>query len=75
MPSRRLVPMLAWEPSSGAVEASALARAIAKRDDAPPVLLVTGYAMLNEGDAADVPRLAKPFRESDLLAAVAALVA
>ena len=54
---------------------SALARAIAKRDDAPPVLLVTGYAMLNEGDAADVPRLAKPFRESDLLAAVAALVA
>jgi C4-dicarboxylate-specific signal transduction histidine kinase/CheY-like chemotaxis protein len=39
-----------------------------------PALLLTGYANLAMGEAAGMPRLAKPFRESDLARAVAALL-
>ncbi len=39
-----------------------------------PVLLMTGYANLAKGEAAGLPRLAKPFREADLARAVAALL-
>jgi len=39
-----------------------------------PVLLLTGYANLAKGEAAGLPRLAKPFREADLARAVAALL-
>ena len=40
-----------------------------------PVLLLTGYANLAKGEAAGLPRLAKPFREADLARSVAALLA
>ncbi|HET9398004.1 MAG TPA: PAS domain-containing protein [Sphingomicrobium sp.] len=39
-----------------------------------PVLLLTGYANLAKGEAAGIPRLAKPFREADLARSVAALL-
>jgi PAS domain S-box-containing protein len=39
------------------------------------VLLVSGYAELPEGTAGDLPRLAKPFRQEQLLRAVAQAVA
>jgi PAS domain S-box-containing protein len=40
-----------------------------------PVLLVSGYAELPEGTANDLPRLAKPFRQDQLLPAVEQAVA
>ncbi|MDV3458928.1 PAS domain S-box protein [Sphingomonas sp. HF-S4] len=40
-----------------------------------PVLLVSGYAELPEGTAEDLPRLAKPFRQNQLLSAVEVAVA
>lgn len=40
-----------------------------------PVLLVSGYAELPEGTAEDLPRLAKPFRQNQLLSAAEAAVA
>ena len=40
-----------------------------------PVLLVSGYAELPEGTADDLPRLAKPFRQDQLLPAVEQAVA
>jgi CheY-like chemotaxis protein len=39
-----------------------------------PVLLLTGYANLAKGEAAGLPRLAKPFREADLARSVAGLL-
>ena len=39
-----------------------------------PMLLLTGYANLAKGEAAGLPRLAKPFREADLARAVAGLL-
>ena len=39
------------------------------------LMLVTGYSTVAEGPAAAVPRLAKPFRQSDLAAMVAELLA
>ena len=38
------------------------------------VLLMTGYASLAKGEAAGIPRLPKPFRESDLAREVAGLL-
>ncbi|MGE5723258.1 MAG: ATP-binding protein, partial [Sphingomonadales bacterium] len=49
-----------------------LARTIASRADAPPVLVVSGYADLDE-ISADFPRLAKPFRQDELASALASL--
>ncbi|MDT8759227.1 PAS domain S-box protein [Sphingomonas psychrotolerans] len=40
-----------------------------------PVLLVSGYAELPEGTAADLPKLAKPFRQDQLLRCVASVAA
>ena len=40
-----------------------------------PILLVSGYAELPEGTAADLPKLAKPFRQDQLLRCVAFAVA
>lgn len=39
-----------------------------------PVLLLTGYANLAKGEAVGLPRLSKPFRESDLARGVAHLL-
>jgi signal transduction histidine kinase/ActR/RegA family two-component response regulator len=39
-----------------------------------PVMLITGYSTVAEGPAAAIPRLAKPFRQSDLAAMVADLL-
>jgi PAS domain S-box-containing protein len=43
-----------------------LARTLARRDDAPPVLLISGYAEL-DGVGSGFVRLTKPFRQSDLI--------
>ena len=48
------------------------ARALAP---AMELMLITGYSTVAEGPAAAVPRLAKPFRQSDLAAMVAELLA
>jgi DNA-binding NtrC family response regulator len=39
-----------------------------------PVMLITGYSTVAQGPGAAVPRLAKPFRQSDLAAMVAELL-
>ena len=39
-----------------------------------PALLITGYSELSETESAQIPRLAKPFRETDLSNAVARLL-
>ena len=44
-----------------------LARTIQEREPGLPVLIVSGYAEA-EGIAPDLPRLTKPFRQSDLAA-------
>lgn len=49
-----------------------LAYAIRERRPGMPVLLVSGFAE-SEGVAPDLPRLTKPFRQSDLAASLAAL--
>ena len=36
-----------------------------------PILLITGYAAIAEDEIDDLPRLAKPFRQAELAAAVA----
>lgn len=55
---------------SGARLAAALKE---KRPDLP-VLLTTGYASMREGDVEGLPRLAKPFRQTELVAAVRAVL-
>ncbi len=47
-----------------------LAREVRKAAPGVPVLMITGYATLTDREAGDLPRLAKPFRQADLLAAV-----
>jgi len=49
-----------------------LARQIQSRAPKVPILIISGYAEL-EDVAPDLPRLMKPFRESELAAALAAL--
>lgn len=39
-----------------------------------PIILATGYAELPPGSDSDLPKLAKPFRQTDLMQAVAAAV-
>jgi signal transduction histidine kinase/CheY-like chemotaxis protein len=39
-----------------------------------PVLLVTGYTNLTQGPGADLPRLAKPFRQAELASRIADIV-
>ncbi|MCC7347537.1 MAG: response regulator [Variibacter sp.] len=39
-----------------------------------PVLLATGYADLPEGEATDLPRLSKPYRQEDLAAQIGMLL-
>ncbi len=50
-----------------------LARVVRDRSPDKPVLIVSGYAEA-EGIAPDLPRLAKPFRQIDLAAALARLL-
>jgi CheY-like chemotaxis protein len=44
-----------------------LAQAIKAKWPKLPVLLATGYADLPEGEATDLPRLAKPYRQEELV--------
>jgi signal transduction histidine kinase/CheY-like chemotaxis protein len=39
-----------------------------------PVLLMTGYTNLSQGPAAELPRLSKPFRQTELAARIADLI-
>jgi PAS domain S-box-containing protein len=49
-----------------------LARILAARDKAVPVLIISGYAE-TEGMPPDLPRLTKPFRQADLYESIARL--
>ena len=53
---------------------SELAEELRRRNPELPVLLMTGYANLAKGEAVGLPRLAKPFRESDLAREVSNLL-
>ena len=66
---RRERSSIRWS-SSGARLASTLK---AQRPDLP-VLLTTGYASMREGDVEGLPRLAKPFRQAELISAVRAVL-
>jgi CheY-like chemotaxis protein len=51
-----------------------LAREVARLRPALPVLMITGFASLNDRMVSDLPRLAKPFRQVDLCDALADLL-
>jgi PAS domain S-box-containing protein len=53
----------------------ALIRAVQQRWHGLPVILATGYAELPEGEQLDVPRLTKPYRQEDLMATIAEVMA
>lgn len=48
-----------------------LAAELRKYNPALPVLMITGFASLTEAQAGGLPRLAKPFRQTELIAQVA----
>jgi CheY-like chemotaxis protein len=48
-----------------------LAAELRKYDPALPVLMITGFASLTEAQGAGLPRLAKPFRQTELITQVA----
>jgi CheY-like chemotaxis protein len=50
-----------------------LAATIRKERPSLPIILATGYAELPPGAETDLPKLAKPFRQQDLMQAVAAV--
>jgi PAS domain S-box-containing protein len=50
-----------------------LAKAVRAERPALPIILATGYAELPNGEDPGLPRLAKPFRQEDLIAAIAEL--
>jgi signal transduction histidine kinase len=58
-------------PGMNGVDLIQRARAIAPE---VPALLITGYSNIASGPGADLPRLAKPFRQVDLAARVAELL-
>lgn len=51
-----------------------LARALRVTRPTMPILMITGFASLTDVEADGLPRLAKPFRETELNASVAALL-
>jgi PAS domain S-box-containing protein len=53
---------------------AALARALRALLPDLPVLMVTGYARLESDDGDDLPRLAKPFRQRDIVAVLSGLL-
>ena len=53
---------------------SELAREVGELRPGTPVLMITGYANLSDIEAAGLPRLAKPFRQTDLAGAVAEML-
>jgi len=55
------------------MDGAEFARRVQEERSGLPVLLITGYAG-NDDKAPDLPRLAKPFRQADLAAAIARLV-
>jgi signal transduction histidine kinase len=52
-----------------------LARELRVRYPTLPVLMITGFASLTEAEAGGLPRLEKPFRQTDLLSTLAAVIA
>ena len=70
--SGRRIDLLVTDHLMAGISGAELARIL--RDLRPdlPILIVSGYAEVAEM-APDVPRLAKPFRQADLAASVAAL--
>jgi len=51
-----------------------LARQIRSLRPAMPILLITGYSTIAEGPGAELARLAKPFRQTDLASRIAGLL-
>jgi len=50
-----------------------LARRIKESDPSPPVLLITGYTGISD-DAINLPRLAKPFGQAEIAAALSSVL-
>lgn len=51
-----------------------LARQVRSLRPGLPVLLITGYSTISQGPGAELARLAKPFRQTDLASRIAALL-
>ena len=51
-----------------------LANRLREIHPALPILLVTGYASVDDSRAGDLPRLSKPFRQRDLVARLAEIL-
>ncbi len=68
----RRVDLLVTDHLMAGISGAELARILRARRPDLPILIVSGYADVAEM-APDVPRLAKPFRQADLAASVAAL--
>ncbi|HEY5756749.1 MAG TPA: response regulator [Steroidobacter sp.] len=52
-----------------------LAAELRKRNPTLPILMITGFSSLTDSDANGLPRLAKPFRQTELIAHVAEVLA
>jgi PAS domain S-box-containing protein len=70
--SGRRIDLLVTDHLMAGISGAELARILRDRRPDLPILIVSGYAEVAEM-APDVPRLAKPFRQADLAASVAAL--
>ncbi|HVF93401.1 MAG TPA: PAS domain-containing protein [Sphingomonas sp.] len=68
----RRIDLLVTDHLMAGISGAELARILRDRRPDLPILIVSGYAEVAEM-APDVPRLAKPFRQADLAASVAAL--
>jgi CheY-like chemotaxis protein len=51
-----------------------LAKVVTARRPGTPIILATGYAELPAGADAGLPRLAKPYRQEDLVDAIASAI-
>jgi PAS domain S-box-containing protein len=71
--SRETVDLLITDFAMPNMTGAELIETVCQRHPGLRVILASGYADLPEGATIDAPRLSKPFTESDLVAAIAAL--
>lgn len=66
--------MLVTDYAMPGMSGARLAAVLKERRPGLPVLLTTGYASMSEGEVEGLPRLSKPFRQAELVAAVRAVL-
>jgi CheY-like chemotaxis protein len=69
------VDILVTDYAMPGISGAELARELRQLRPGLPVLMITGYASLTDREADGLPRLAKPFRQTELAAHVAELLA